>query len=87
MHARFLNDLALVADAGQISNQQDAQQKLGVNQRPTGLAIAILQLLAHETEVDVHIDQPQQVALSKLVFKSEAVELRFETGVWTHHEQ
>jgi hypothetical protein len=39
MHARFLNELALVADAGQISNQQDAQQKLGVNQRPTGLAM------------------------------------------------
>src|SRR5260370_39612909 len=59
MHAQFLNKLALAADAVQMANQQNAQQQLWINRRTTSIAIAILQSLAHETEVNMLINQPQ----------------------------
>jgi len=52
MHAQLLAQLALAGDAIQISNQQDAQQQLGINRRAARIAVTLLQLLAHEGEAD-----------------------------------
>ena len=53
MHAQFLNQLALAANAVQIANQQNTQQQFWIDRRTTSLAIAFLQPLPHEAEVDV----------------------------------
>ena len=87
MHAQFLNQLALAADAIQIANQQNAQQQFRIDRRTTSIAIAVLQSLANEAEVDVLIDQPQQMVLWNLIFQSEVVEQRFRARVLTHHER
>ena len=63
MHAQFFHQLALAGDAVQIADQQNAQQKLGINRRPTRLAVAVFQLLPHKLEADVLVDQPQQMSL------------------------
>ena len=44
MHAQFLHQLPLAGDAVQVADQQDAQQKLGINRGPTGLTVAVFQL-------------------------------------------
>src|SRR6266567_3280926 len=59
MHPQFLHQLALTGNAVQITNQPDAQQKLGVNRRSAGLAITRLQRLAHKGEADVLFDKSQ----------------------------
>ena len=87
MHAQFLNQLALAADAVQIANQQNAQQQLRIDRWTASFAIAVLQPLAYEAEVDVLINQPQQMILWNLIFQSEVVEQRFRAGVLTHHER
>jgi hypothetical protein len=56
MHAQFLNELALTADAVQITDQQNAQQELRIDGWTPSFAIAVLKSLAHETEVDVLIN-------------------------------
>ncbi len=86
MHTQLLDKLALAADAVQIVNQQNPQQELWIDRRTTCFAIAILQSLAHEPEVDMLINQPQQMILWNLIFQSEVVEQRFRAGVPTHHE-
>ena len=50
MHAQFLHQFALAGDAVQIADQQNAQQKLGINRRPTGLAVTVFQLLAAQRQ-------------------------------------
>jgi hypothetical protein len=42
MHAQFLDQLALTGDAIQVADQQDAQQKLGINRRPARIAVTLL---------------------------------------------
>jgi hypothetical protein len=87
VHAQFLNQFALAADAIQIANQQNAQQQFWVDRRTASIAIAVLQLLVYEAEVDVLIDQPQEMVLWNLIFNSEVVEQRFRARVLTHHER
>src|SRR5215472_16092311 len=48
MHAQFFYQPALAGNAVQITDQQNAQQQLGINRGPSGLAVAILQLLPHK---------------------------------------
>jgi len=87
MHAQLLNQLALAADSVQIANQQNAEQKLRIDRRTTSIAIAVLQPLTHEAEVDMPIDQSQQVVLWNLIIQSEVIEQRFRARVLTHHER
>ena len=42
--------------------------------RSTRVAIAGLQSLAHESRVDVSVDEPQQMIFRNVVFDSEVVE-------------
>jgi hypothetical protein len=53
VHAQFLHQLALTGDAVQITDQQNAQQELGINRGATGLAVAVSQSLAHKLKTDV----------------------------------
>jgi len=66
MHAQFLHQLALTGNAVQIADQQDAQQKLGIDRRTAGIAITRFQLFAHKGKTDVLFDQPQQMRLRNL---------------------
>ena len=59
MHAQFFDQPTLAADAVQVADQHDPQQKLRIDQWTAGIAIAVLQMLTNKTEVDVFIDQPQ----------------------------
>jgi hypothetical protein len=52
MHAKFVNELALAAYAVQITDQHNTQQQLRINRRTASIAIAVLQPLANEAEVD-----------------------------------
>jgi hypothetical protein len=85
MHAQFLDKLALAADAVQVSNQQNPQQQLRIDRGTTSVAIALLQLFAHEPEVDMLINQPQQMILWNLIVQSEVVKQRFRARVLAHH--
>ena len=58
MHAQLFDQLALAGNAVQIADQQDAQQKLGVNRRTARLAVAVLQPFAHKGKTDVFFDEP-----------------------------
>ena len=77
MHAQLFHQLALAGDAVQIANQQDAEQKLGVNRWPTRLAVAVLQLFAYKSKVDVFFDELEQMSLRYLIFQAEVIEQRF----------
>src|SRR5256884_8211356 len=48
MHAQFLHQFAFAGDAVQITDQQNAQQQLGVNRGAAGLAVAVFQLLPYK---------------------------------------
>jgi hypothetical protein len=61
MHAQLFHQFALAADAIEIANQQDAQQKFGINRGSAGVAVAVPQSLAHKVQVDVLVNQAQQV--------------------------
>jgi hypothetical protein len=87
MHAQFLHQFALAGDAVQVPNQQHAQQKFGIDGRPTRLTVAVLQLLPDELEADVLVDQPQQMVFRNLIFQPEVVEERFGAVVLPHHDQ
>ena len=63
------------------------KQQLGINRGPPRVAVAILEPLANETEINVLIDQPQQVILGNVFFQSEVVEQCFGPGVLSHHDQ
>jgi hypothetical protein len=86
MHAQFLDQLALAGDAIQIGEQQDAQQKLGIDLRAAHIAVTLFQLFPHEGEADVLIDEPQQVSLWNLIFQAEVVKQGFRTIVLPHHD-
>src|SRR5262249_20666744 len=73
--------------AVQITDQQDAQQKFGIDRRPPGLAVAVLQSLANETQVDVLVDQPKQVVFGNVLFQPEVVKQCFRAGVLSHHDR
>jgi hypothetical protein len=77
MHTQLFHQPPLAGDAVQIANQQNAQQKFGINRGPAGLAVAIFQLLPDELEADVLVDQPQQVGLRNLIFQAKVIEQRF----------
>src|SRR5215470_5749917 len=87
VHAQLFHQLALARDAVQIANQQNAQQQLGVDGWPSGVALGILQLRSHEIEADVPIDQAQQMIFRNLILKAEVVKQRLRAGVMSHHEQ
>src|ERR1039458_7624795 len=70
-----------------IANQQNAQQKFGINRRATGLAVAASQSLAHKLKTDVFFDQSQQVGFRNLIFQAEVIEQRFGAVVLPHHDQ
>ena len=87
MHAQFLHQLAFAGDAVQIADQQNAQQKFGINRWTAGLAVTRFQLLAHKGKADVLFDEPQQMGLGNLIFQAEVVEQRFGAVVLPHHDQ
>src|ERR1700679_3988898 len=87
VHAQLLHKLALTADSVQIANQQNAQQELRIDGWTTSFAVAVLQPLAHKTEVDMLINQTQQMIFRNLIFQSEVIKQRFRARVLTHHER
>src|SRR5207245_3213697 len=87
MHAQFLHQPPLAGDAVEIPDQQNAQQKFGVNRGPTGFAVAVFQLPSHKLKADVLVDQPQQVGFRDLVFQAEVIKQRFGAVVLPHHDQ
>ena len=87
VHAQFLHQFALAGDAVQIPNQQPAQQKLGIDRRPSSFAVAVFQLPPHKLEADVLVDQPQQMSFRDLVFQTEVIEQSFRAVVLPHHDQ
>ena len=58
MHAQALHQLVLARHALPIADQKNAQQQLRINRGPTGLTVAVFQLLPHKLEIDVLVDQP-----------------------------
>jgi hypothetical protein len=60
-----------------IANQQNTQQQLGINRRPSRLAVRVFQVLPHKLETDVLVDQPQQMVFRNLIFQTEVIEQRF----------
>jgi hypothetical protein len=56
MHAQFLNELSLAADAIQIANQDNAQQQFWIDRRTTSVAIAVLSAV-HERSRSPCADQ------------------------------
>ena len=87
MHAQFFHQFAFAGDAVQIADQQNAQQKLGINRRPARLTVAVFQLLPHELETDVLVDQAEQMVLRNLIFQAEVIEQCFRAVVLPHHDQ
>src|SRR5882724_4015114 len=87
VHAQFLRQLPFAGDAVQIADQQNAQQKLGINGRTACIAVARFQPLPHKGKADVFFDEPQQLGLGNLIFPAEVVEQRFRTVVLPHHDQ
>jgi hypothetical protein len=59
MHAQFLHQLPLTGNAIQVADQQNAQQKFGIDGRAAHLAVTRLQLLPHKLKADVLVDEPQ----------------------------
>src|ERR1700684_677834 len=86
MHAQFFDSLALARDAVEIANQQDAQQKFGIDGWPPRSAVTPFQLFAYEIKADVLFNEPQQMCLWNLIFQAEVIEQRFGTGVLSHHD-
>jgi len=87
VHAQFLHQLPLAGDAIQVADQQDAQQKFGINRRTAGLTVTRFQLLPHEGKADVPFNEPQQVGLRNLIFQAKILEQRFGAVVLPHHDQ
>ena len=87
MHAQLLHQLPFAGDAVQIADQQNAQQKLGINRGATALAVTASQSLAHKLKTDVLLDQPQRVGFRNLIFQTEGIEQRFGARMLPHHDQ
>jgi hypothetical protein len=77
MHAQLFHQLALASDAVQITNQENAQQQLGIDRRSTCVTVAVLQPLPHKIKTDVLVDQSQQMVFRNLIFQAEVIEQRF----------
>ena len=73
MPARFLDQLAFAGDSLQMADQQDAQQKLGIDGRAARIAVTLFQLFPHEGKADELIDEPQQMRLWNLIYQAEVV--------------
>jgi hypothetical protein len=86
VHAQFLPQLPFAGDAVQIADQQNAQQKLGINRRTACIAVTRFQLLPHKGKADVLFNEPQ-MSLWNLIFQTEVVERRFGAVVLPHHDQ
>jgi hypothetical protein len=86
VHAQFLHQLPFAGDAVQIADQQNAQQKLGINRRTACIAVTRFQLLPHKGKADVLFNEPQ-MSLWNLIFQTEVVERRFGAVVLPHHDQ
>jgi hypothetical protein len=87
MHTQLFHQFAFAGNAIQIADQQDAQQKFGIDGRSPSIAVAVFQSLADEGEADVLINQPQQVVFGNVVAQLEVVKQGFRTGVLAHHDQ
>src|SRR6202521_2231525 len=85
--AQFLHQLPLAGNAIQVADQQNAQQKLGINGRTAGIAVTRFQPLSHKGKADVLFNEPQQVGLRNLIFQAEVIEQRFGAVVLPHHGQ
>jgi hypothetical protein len=59
VHAQFLRQFAFAGDAIHITQQQNAQQQLGIDRGPTALAVTVSQSLTHKGEAHVFLDQSQ----------------------------
>jgi hypothetical protein len=59
VHAQFLHQLPFASDAVEIADQQNAQQKFGINGRSAGFAVTRFQLIPHEGKADVLFDESQ----------------------------
>ena len=68
VHAQFLHQLPFASDAVEIADQQNAQQKFGINGRTACLAVTPFQLLPHKRKADVLFNEPQQMSLWNLIF-------------------
>jgi len=77
VHAQFFHQLAFAGDAVQIADQQNAQQKLGIDRGSTGVTVAVLQLLQHKIKTDVLVDQPQQVILGNVIVQAKVIKQSF----------
>src|SRR5208283_3390852 len=87
VHAQFFHQLALASDAIQVADQQNAQQKLGVNGWTAGIAVTRFQLLPHEGKANVLLDETQQMSFRNLIFQAEVIEQWLRTSVLPHHDQ
>src|SRR6202790_2236849 len=87
MHAQFLHQFAFAGDPVQIADQQNGQQKLGINGRTACIAVTRFQPLPHKGKADVLFNEPQQMSLWNLIFQAEVVEQRFGAVVLPHHDQ
>src|ERR1035438_3990106 len=87
MHAQFFHQLPLARDAVEIPNQQNAQQKFGINRRAACLTVTLLQPLAHKVKADVLLDQPQQMSFRNLIFQAEVIKQCLRAVVLPHHDQ
>jgi hypothetical protein len=86
MHAQFLDQLALAGDAVRIADEEDAQQKLGIDGWAARIAVTLFQLFPYEGKADVLIDEPQQVSPRNLIFQTEVVEQSFRTRMLSHYD-
>src|SRR5579862_8855985 len=87
VHAQFLYQFPFAGDAVQIADQQNAQQKLGINGRSASIAVTRFQLLPHKRKADVLFNEPQQMSLGNMIFQAKVVEQRFGAVVLPHHDQ
>jgi hypothetical protein len=87
VHAQLFHQLALAGDAAQITNEQNAQQQLGINGRTTAIAVTRFQPPPHKAKADVLFNEPQQMCLRNMIFQAKVLEQRFGAVVLPHHDQ
>ena len=63
------------------------KQHFGIDRRPTRVAVARFQGLAHKSEVDVTVHKPQQMIFGNMIFDPEVVEQRLRTRLLAHHNE
>jgi hypothetical protein len=80
MHVQLFHQLPLAGDAVQVADQQDAQQKFGINGRTAGIAVTRFQLLPHKGKTDVLFNEPQQMGLRNLIFQAEVNKTALRSG-------